>query len=465
LSAPPFRQGSLSKRPPKTVDPDQVADEIGIRDQLAQARDRDGDLVIPLKAYAEKVAGTDHHAALIQDTKFNPAELTPREAKQLRAKMPEMMEEMVATEQERLGKDQARQESRDKIKEAMREHLARAGEPNSFATKEATLVADMFQTLQERYGLDAVQEFERRGIEVRTERQTMDNLIDRAREGVASDDTRKLAEILNKRNIDLSTATNEEVKAALGGVETEIDGMEYSQEGELITESENFKKWFGDSRVVDESGEPLVVYHGTASDFEAFDVDEVGSTFEIDDFGFYFTSSEETADRYADAAQVKAGQKGAKGDPRTIPTYLSMQNPWVINVDTSAETGKSPIAHFEGGEGQFNRGSHAVVQYAVDSGYDGIIIRDERGIDADHEALFIVFDPSGIKHATDNRGTFDPKDPRILYQEVEGYTVDIDAIEEETGREMTVKKNADAALQEVDNSLSILMELVKCVGA
>jgi hypothetical protein len=33
----------------------------------------------------------------------------------------------------------------------------------------------------------------------------------------------------------------------------------------------NFKRWFGDSKVVDEKGEPLVVYHGTNESFDAFD--------------------------------------------------------------------------------------------------------------------------------------------------------------------------------------------------
>ena len=32
-----------------------------------------------------------------------------------------------------------------------------------------------------------------------------------------------------------------------------------------------FRRWFGDSKVVDERGEPLVVYHGTAADFDTFD--------------------------------------------------------------------------------------------------------------------------------------------------------------------------------------------------
>ncbi|MBK8117395.1 MAG: hypothetical protein IPK44_24215 [Candidatus Accumulibacter sp.] len=36
-----------------------------------------------------------------------------------------------------------------------------------------------------------------------------------------------------------------------------------------------FWEWFGDSRVVDEQGRPLVVYHGTSSDFSVFDLEGV----------------------------------------------------------------------------------------------------------------------------------------------------------------------------------------------
>ena len=32
------------------------------------------------------------------------------------------------------------------------------------------------------------------------------------------------------------------------------------------TETKQFKRWFGDSKVVDEEGDPLVVYHGTEDD-------------------------------------------------------------------------------------------------------------------------------------------------------------------------------------------------------
>ena len=176
--------------------------------------------------------------------------------------------------------------------------------------------------------------------------------------------------------------------------------------------SANFDKWFGASKVMDAQGKPLVVYHGTASRFNAFDHAKVGSTFEVDDSGFFFTNDKELADKYADAARVIAKRNGQTPEERTIDAYVSLQNPWIINVDTDK---KSAIAHFESGDGQFNRGQGYIVQYAMESGYDGVIIQDKRGLSG-HDALIIAFRPEQIKSSTGNSGAFDPNDPSILKQ-------------------------------------------------
>jgi 8-oxo-dGTP pyrophosphatase MutT (NUDIX family) len=39
------------------------------------------------------------------------------------------------------------------------------------------------------------------------------------------------------------------------------------------TDTPQFKKWFGNSKVVDKNGQPLVVYHGTVHDFDVFSLD------------------------------------------------------------------------------------------------------------------------------------------------------------------------------------------------
>lgn len=70
-----------------------------------------------------------------------------------------------------------------------------------------------------------------------------------------------------------------------------------------------FKEWFGDwendpknaSKVVDENGEPLVVYHGSEADFTKFDYKYFGQTDPGDNGrGFYFAYEERVAKHYGD---------------------------------------------------------------------------------------------------------------------------------------------------------------------
>ena len=95
--------------------------------------------------------------------------------------------------------------------------------------------------------------------------------------------------------------------------------------------TQNFKNWFGDweadpdnaSKVVDENGEPLVVYHGTSAnvgeDF-AFDYKKIGTTGSAQGYGFYFTSERNTAEGYS-------GSKGGS----LIQAYLNMRKPMPLN--------------------------------------------------------------------------------------------------------------------------------------
>ena len=66
--------------------------------------------------------------------------------------------------------------------------------------------------------------------------------------------------------------------------------------------SGQFKSWFGDwqngadcSKVVDQNGAPLVVYHGSPSEFNEFKSEFMGQTGTAGGQGFYFTSDEDQA--------------------------------------------------------------------------------------------------------------------------------------------------------------------------
>lgn len=113
----------------------------------------------------------------------------------------------------------------------------------------------------------------------------------------------------------------DDIYPAYEGETIEVDGKErtvYNSNGDRIAKSKealtNFWKWFGDSKVVDEQGRPLVVYHGTNAEFDTFDIEKIGDT--TGDYGaygrgFYFTQAKKVADSY-----------GSK----TLPVYLSMPN-------------------------------------------------------------------------------------------------------------------------------------------
>ncbi|WP_288077353.1 hypothetical protein [Pseudomonas sp.] len=82
------------------------------------------------------------------------------------------------------------------------------------------------------------------------------------------------------------------------------------------TDTEAFKRWFGDSKVVDDKGKPLVVYHGTPNDFSEFLP------------GAYFTEHPQEAGAYTGASATMArgrmtgkftiGSDGGKSDGANV---------------------------------------------------------------------------------------------------------------------------------------------------
>jgi hypothetical protein len=161
-----------------------------------------------------------------------------------------------------------------------------------------------------------------------------------------------------------------------------------------------FEKWFGDSKVVDGNGAPLVVYHGTGAQFDAFSKDAEPMNYETDRGLFHFTTDRKEAESYS-----KHG--GAFGEienknPRVISAYVSLQNPFVIdNSDSPTE--------------DWDRNGDTYLDEAKRTGRDGIIIQTEDG----KNKLVIAFEPTQIK-STANRGTFDPNDDRIMYSRLDG---------------------------------------------
>ena len=92
---------------------------------------------------------------------------------------------------------------------------------------------------------------------------------------------------------------------------------------------ENFYRWFGDSKVVDEQGRPLVVYHGSLWNFD---------TFKQYNNDYNFTPDEKFAYNYAESKGI---EQGIDNDTVVYPVYLKAQKPFDFeNKDSLAELEK-----------------------------------------------------------------------------------------------------------------------------
>jgi hypothetical protein len=212
------------------------------------------------------------------------------------------------------------------------------------------------------------------------------------------------------------------------------------------TDSPYFKKWFGKSKVVDENGEPLVVYHGTPSgEFNVFDYDRIGNLGRMEGQGFYFATDKGMAQSYM-------GKDG-----RLMEVYLDIEKPMSVeqkgfDADT-LETLLMEIAeeqHRYDPEVPIDEGflaDYGGLYNAVDlisknetaldqlgdlmgagvnaefintalkkvTGFDGVKAKITDKANDFTSDIYVAFSPEQIKSATGNRGTFDAGERNINY--------------------------------------------------
>ena len=186
------------------------------------------------------------------------------------------------------------------------------------------------------------------------------------------------------------------------------------------TKTPEFKRWFGKSKVVDADGNPLIVYHGTdtVEDFSAFDTE---------DFGSWFGENPYTANGYT--------EKSGGPSSRVMPAFLSIENPIRIpedidlsnnvtveealnrindeNATTFEPSDIDFAADYEGNAFEF-LASDKFIELLKTTGFDGISAYEGGDL------TWNAFEPSQIKSATGNIGTFDKRNPDIRYS-IDGF--------------------------------------------
>ena len=183
-----------------------------------------------------------------------------------------------------------------------------------------------------------------------------------------------------------------------------------------------FKNWFGNwetdpenaSKVVDENGEPLVVYHGTP-DGRFLDEDGI---FKSQDqiFGMgsgigvhWFAKDITTAKSYA---KDKFAFDYQNSVPKVLPAFLNIKNPFIKNGENSLwrnvqQKGKT----------------RNLISKALESKKDGVIVDNVKdnynnSNKTKSTDTFTVFNSNQIKLADGSNKTFDPDAPSIRQQQV-----------------------------------------------
>ena len=175
---------------------------------------------------------------------------------------------------------------------------------------------------------------------------------------------------------------------APNGKKSNLTERQYAQ-----VRTKAFKDWFGDwqndpehsSKVVDENGEPLVVYHATNKIFNTYkERDGIH-------FGSYNTALEVANEKFDPTFDTieEAQASIAKGKFRINQVFLNIRNP---KQSKDLGTGWKQL---------------------ITEGFDGGLYMAAEG-----DTSFVVFDSNQIKSATDNIGTFSRTNDDIRYREV-----------------------------------------------
>ena len=184
-------------------------------------------------------------------------------------------------------------------------------------------------------------------------------------------------------------------------------GIREHGEGRLSTTSSAFQRWFGNSKVVDDSGKPLVVYHGTTQDISKFKMSPDGAL----GAGIYLTPSTEYAGQYAPSDTTGSN---------VMPLYASIKNPLTIDgsirdpmiealVRLGVQENKATSIVEKAYEEKGYIGKQVMTR-AQAQGYDGIMQYDRDG----NLSEIVAFSPNQIKSVF-NQGQYDRTNPDIRF--------------------------------------------------
>ena len=225
-------------------------------------------------------------------------------------------------------------------------------------------------------------------------------------------------------------------------------------EGNTLTEAQ--QEYFKDSKVRDENGNLLVVYHGTTEDF---------TVFERGDIGYHFGTKDQAEDRVNFVAMMRESDR-----KKVMPAYLNVKNPYVFEYDNGNWNGdfvaKRMLAaiEFEGDDAATAELNEIAKLYDVSKeatqksnellrnffekrGYDGIkYLNENEGDTLDYS--YIAFRKNQIKDINNTTPTSNPDINYSLKEDTDNLSPEdkkvVDALGK--GAKTVTNKNGDMVI-------------------
>lgn len=177
-----------------------------------------------------------------------------------------------------------------------------------------------------------------------------------------------------------------------------------------VLENPNFRRWFGESKIVDSAGQPLVLYHGTPdAGFTEFAPDQ------------FFTASKEYAQKFTTSSTASSSFYGIRDNaPAVLAVYLRIENPFDTRNPAHRKIYNDLFF------GKFGNGAaltptglpdwveaRDLVEFLKEEmpemRFDGIYVDEGRDDAGQRPMAYMPFEPWQIKSATGNSGRFDQR--------------------------------------------------------
>lgn len=235
-------------------------------------------------------------------------------------------------------------------------------------------------------------------------------------EAINSSDNIRFSLKAEKEKIVADAKANGTYMTAPNGEKTKLDAEQWA-----TVRTTNFKNWFGDwendpenaSKVVDENGEPMVVWHGRSAEFNTFEKKEgvrfiMGLEDKVKAEGFFFSPDKGLAEDFASNSSRHRG-----GKANVVPCFLNIRRPMDLTGEDYDRIYEDVTGweYMVGMDTQDNlwgiMDEEGMADKIKEKGYDGAIFVEE--VDDSYEPTKISYcalDANQIKSAENNNGDF-----------------------------------------------------------